>query len=140
MNEINKDGNEWKKRVNQTTLVLGYWTAAWLASTALATFGPLLIWDHNVLGTLLVIILNTAIGFGMILAYKRHLNEQDEMMQKIQLEAMAMSLGIGLVCGLSYSQLDISNVISSDAEISYLVILMGLTYLAGIFMGLRKYR
>ncbi len=140
MNEINKDANEWKKRVNQTTLVLGYWTAAWLASTALATFGPLLIWDHNVLGTLLVIILNTAIGFGMILAYKRHLNEQDEMMQKIQLEAMAMSLGIGLVCGLSYSQLDISNVISSDAEISYLVILMGLTYLAGIFMGLRKYR
>lgn len=45
-----------------------------------------------------------------------------------------------LVVGLSYSNLDVSNIIPFNAEISHLVILMGLTYLAGVAGGLRKYR
>ena len=76
----------------------------------------------------------------MILANRRHLNGLDEMQQKIQLNAMGLSLGVGLVTGLAYSNLDVTNVIPFDAEISHLVILMGLTYGAGIFAGLRKYR
>ena len=40
----------------------------------------------------------------------------------------------------SCSNLDITNVIAFDTEISHLVILMGLTYLAGVVGGLRKYR
>jgi hypothetical protein len=54
--------------------------------------------------------------------------------------AMALSLGVGLITGLGYSNLDIANVIAFDAEISHLVILMGLTYAAGTFFGIRKYR
>ena len=53
---------------------------------------------------------------------------------------MALSLGVGLVVGLAYSNLDVTNIIAFDAEISHLVILMGLTYGAGIFIGLRKFR
>ncbi len=64
----------------------------------------------------------------------------DEMHQKIQLEAMALSLGVGLIAGLGYSNLDIATVIAFDAKISHLVILMGLTYAAGTFFGIRKYR
>ena len=41
---------------------------------------------------------------------------------------------------MAYSNLDISNVISTDAEISYLVIIVALTYLASVFIGTRKYR
>jgi hypothetical protein len=81
-----------------------------------------------------------AIGAGMILANKRHLKGLDEMHQKIQLEAMALSLGVGLVVGLGYSNLDVTNLIATDAEISHLVILMALTYLGGVFAGMRKYR
>ena len=76
----------------------------------------------------------------MILANKRHLNGLDEMQRKIQLEAMALSLGVGVVGGLSYSMLDVTNVISYDAEISHLVILIGLTYLAGTITGQFRYR
>jgi len=36
--------------------------------------------------------------------------------------------------------LDVANVIASDAEISHLIILMGITYGIGIVTGLRKYR
>ena len=51
-----------------------------------------------------------------------------------------MSLGVALVVGLSYSNLDITNVIAFDADISHLVILMGLTYGLGVMFGVRKYR
>ncbi len=62
------------------------------------------------------------------------------MQQKIQLEAMALSLGVGFVCGLSYSLLDQSNLMAADAEITHLILLMGLTYLAGTVIGNRRYR
>jgi hypothetical protein len=81
-----------------------------------------------------------AVGVGMILANKRHLQGLDELHQKIQLDAMAISLGVGVVVGLGYSNLDVTNIISADAEISHLVILIALTYLAGIIIGNRKYR
>ena len=53
---------------------------------------------------------------------------------------MALSLGVGLIAGPGYSNLDIATVIAFDAKISHLVILMGLTYAAGTFFGIRKYR
>ena len=140
MNDLNTGSSDWEANNAKNTLHLGYWTAAWLVTTALVSFGPIFIWEPNKLLTGLAILINLGIGFGMIMANKRHLNGLDEMQQKIQLSAMALSLGVGLVVGLSYSSLDVTNLIPFDAEISHLVILMGLTYLAGIIAGNRKYR
>ena len=50
----------------------------------------------------------------MIVANKNHLRGLDEMQQKIQLEAMALALGVGLVAGLGYSTLSITNLITFD--------------------------
>jgi len=132
--------NEWERRNKQNTLVLMFWTIAWVATMALANFGPSFIWHSNKLLTAITILINLGVGFGMILANRRHLNGLDEMQQKIQLEAMALSLGVGLVVGLGYSNLDGTNLIPFDAEISHLVIVMALTYMAGIFAGQRKFR
>lgn len=140
MNEFNKGSNDWVANNAKNTLRLGYWTAAWLVTLALVNFGPVFIWESNKLLTSLAILINLGVGFGMIVANKRQLNGLDEMQQKIQLSAMALSLGVGLVVGLSYSSLDITNLIPFDAEISHLVILMSLTYLVGIIAGHRKYR
>jgi len=140
MNNMKTASNDWAANTATNTLRLGYWTAAWLLTMALAKFGPEFIWQMNTSFTVLAILFNLAIGFGMILANKRHLKGLDELHQKIQLEAMALSLGIGLVVGLAYSNLDVTDVIPFDAEISHLVILMALTYLAGVVGGLRKYR
>ncbi|HIG55073.1 MAG TPA: hypothetical protein EYG11_14060 [Candidatus Latescibacteria bacterium] len=126
--------------MNRNTLRLGYCTGAWLVTTALATFGPQFIWHDNTLLTASAIFINLAIGLATILANKHHLQSLDEMQQKIQLEAMALSLGVGFVCGLSYSLLDQSNLMAADAEISHLILLMGLTYLAGTVIGNRRYR
>ena len=140
MNDFKTDPNDWATKTVKNTRLLGYWTGAWVLTMALANFGPRFIWESNGTMTLIAILINLAIGFGMILANKRHLKGLDELHQKVQLEAMALSLGVGLVIGLSYSNLDVTNLISFDAEISHLVIVMGLTYLVGVITGLRKYR
>ena len=140
MNSMKTQPNGWEENTAKNTSNLRFWTLAWVLTMALANFGPKFIWEMNTNISLIVVLLNMTIGFGMILANKRHLNGLDELHQKIQLEAMAVSLGVGLVIGLSYSSLDVTNVIPFDAEISHLVIIMSLTYLAGYVRGFRKYR
>ena len=140
MSKLKTDSNDWAANAARNTTRLGYWTAAWVVTMAVANFGPRFIWQFNESLTVIAILINLAIGFGMIVAHKQHLKGLDEMHQKIQLEAMALSLGVGLVVGLAYSNLDVTNIIAFDAEISQLFILMGLTYLAGIFIGRRRFR
>lgn len=137
---MQKNKIDWTTRTKENTIRLAYWTVAWTVSMAIATFGHKFLWDSDSLLSIIAILFNLIIGFGMIVANKNHLKGLDEMQQKIQLEAMALSLGVGIVCGLSYSLLDQTNLISYDAEISHLVILMGLTYLAGVIIGRIRYR
>jgi hypothetical protein len=131
---------DWAANTVKNTIQLAFWTGAWLVTLASATFGPVFIWDYSKIPTIIGIIVNLLVGFGMIVANKRHLKGLDEMQQKIQLEAMALSLGVALVVGLSYSLMDTTNLIAADAEISHLIILISLTYAAGVGMGVRKYR
>ena len=140
MNNPNTDSNSWAAKGVKNTIHLGYWTAAWLLTMALAKFGPEYIWQSNKWLTALAILVNLGVGYWMIMANKRHLKGLDEMQQKIQLEAMALSLGVGLVAGFAYSNLDVANLIPFKADISHVIILMALTYLAGMFVGTRKFQ
>lgn len=140
MSQQQPDSSDWAATITKNTVRLGWWTAAWLATLAVATFGPHFIWPSSKAASLVATLVNLAVGVGMILAYKRHLKSLDEMHQQIQLEAMGLSLGVGLIAGLAWSNLAIANVISFDAEIGMLLILMALTYMAGIWAGYRRYR
>ena len=140
MNTSNSKPGKWAAENERNTIVLGWWTAAWVVTMAIATFGPEFAWKGNTALTLIAIFGNIAVGAGMIFANKRFLDGLDEMQRKIQLEAMALSLGVCLVLGLGWSNADIANLITFDAEISHLVILMGLTYGLGIYLGFRRYR
>lgn len=140
MNNPNTKSDNWAAKNTKNTLVVFYWTLAWILTTALVKFGTEYIWQSNKLFTGLVILFNVIIGFGMVLAVKRYLVGLDEMQQKIQMDAMALSLGVGLVVGLGYSSMGQTGLISFDAEISHMIMLMSLTYIAGIIAGLRKYR
>ena len=140
MNDLKTDPGPYAKNNARKSLHLMYWTVAWVLSTALAAFGPKLIWDYASLPSMLAILLNVGVGFAMILATKRHIHGLDEMQQKIFLDAGALSLGVGLVFGIAYEQLEDIKLISFEPEISHLVILMTLTFLAGTIAGNRKYR
>ena len=123
----------------QVTVKLFWWTAAWVVTLAIATFGPHFVWESKAL-TLGSLLINLGAGAGMIVANKDHLNILDEMQRKIQLEAMALALGVALVAGLAYSTADSTNLIPMDAEISILVFLVCAAYGLGILFGNRRYQ
>ena len=80
-----KNQNEnWAVLNKKNTAHLAYWTIAWTASMALATFGPKFIWEENSALTILAILLNLGLGVGMILPNIRHIKGLDELQQKIQ--------------------------------------------------------
>ena len=119
---------------------LAYWTGGWVLTNAIASFGPKFLWDFNSSISILAILFSTIIGVGMILMNRKYANGLDEMHRKITMDAMAIALGVGVVGGLSYSMLDAANVISFDAEIGHLVILIGVTYLIAYIVGSIRYK
>ena len=103
---------------------------------AIATFGPKYIWDDH---TVLAVSVNFANGILMIIANRNLFNNFDELERKIHLESMALTLGLAVVVGLSYSLLDVTNLIAFDAEISNLVLFIGITYLFCVTVNTRRY-
>ena len=130
----------WNTQIKKNTKKLAIWTMLWTSSMALATFGPKFIWDENVALTVLAVIINALFGVGMILMNIKHINSLDDLQKKIQLDAMGIALGVGVVGGLSYSILDTTNLITTDAEISFLVILISVTYMIGLLIGQKRYK
>ena len=76
----------------------------------------------------------------MILANRKFINSGDELQKKIQLESLGLTLGLAVIVGLSYSLLDQTNLISGNAEISILVLFIGITYLVTMTVNNRKYK
>lgn len=140
MNRNKEKSNEWEKRARVKTISLAIWTVLWVLSVALAAFGHELFWGSNDPMNVLVILLNFGIGIGMIMANIKHLREMDEMLQKVHLEAMGISLGLAVVGGISYSMLDATNVIPFDAEIAGVIVLIGLSYFISLLINLRRYK
>ena len=127
-------------QTKKNTIRLFFWSVAWVLATAGASFGPKSLWEFNTLPTILGVLVHIGIGFGMIRMFKQYLLGLDELQKKIQLDAMALSLGIGLVIGSSYELLEDIKLIPFEPEIPHLLIFMSLTYVVGTVLGHRKYQ
>lgn len=128
-----------KEERKKRTLQLAFWTWTWVITLAMATFGPKILWAENNLLTALAIGINLANGIGMILANRKLFNHYDELERKIHLESMAFTLGASVVVGLSYSLIDQTNLINTDAEIGFLVMFIGITYLLALLINRKRY-
>ncbi len=137
---MNTQDKAWENAQKRKIKHLAFWTGLWVASMAFAVFGPKLLWDQLKFYSLIGIAINMGIGIKMIIANMQYINGLDELHKKIHMEAMAITLGVAVVFGLSFSLLDITNIIPFDAEISFLIMLIGVTYLVGVFVGNRKYK
>ncbi len=94
-----------KEQKKQIKIMLA-WTLAWVASLAFLT-GAENSWD-NIIFTQIGLIINLAIGIGMIIANKNLFKTYDELQKKIQFEAMAITLGLAAL-RVSLSILSISS-------------------------------
>ncbi|MCC8360161.1 hypothetical protein [Salinimicrobium sediminilitoris] len=118
---------------------LAGWTWSWVATMAIASLGPKYIWDDHTTLTVLAVTVNFANGIFMIIANRNLFNSFDELERKIHLESLALTLGLAVVVGLTFSLLDVTNLIGFDAEISNLVMFIGITYLVCVTINTRRY-
>jgi hypothetical protein len=128
-----------KEKTPKATIRLAIWTSAWVLSMALSNFGPHFLWESKLLSALFIGF-NVLIGIGMIWANIKFINSLDELQRKINVDAIALSLGVAIVAGLAYSTLDTANVISGDAEISVLVILISISQVIALVVGKMRYK
>lgn len=78
-------------------------------------------------------------GAGALLAYRRFLRETDELRRKIELDALALGFGVGLLGGFVGSLLADAGLFVSDEPLSDLFVLMCITYGIGVLVGTRRY-
>jgi hypothetical protein len=134
------DAGTWESRATHTTLALAGWTVAWVASLALAAFGPGALWNDMPALTIAAIAASVLIGIGMLIAHKRLLEAMDELQRATQLQAMAWSLGAGLVGGTALTLLDRHDVIGIDVGVAHVIVLMAVVYMVGTVVGTLRYR
>ncbi|HEB26360.1 MAG TPA: hypothetical protein ENI05_01105 [Porticoccus sp.] len=137
---MNKTDNNWSEVSVSSRNSVRKWTATWVVSFALASFGPRVFWDYEPLISIGFVLLSLALGAGMVLANGRYLRQMDELQRQIFLEAGALSLGIGMVVGCTYEILEDIHLITFEPEISHLVIVMCLSFGMGLIKGNRKYQ
>ncbi|MDO9274671.1 MAG: hypothetical protein Q7T92_03870 [Lutibacter sp.] len=128
-----------KKERKKNLYQLAVWTWSWVATMAIASFGPKYIWDDHTVLTTLAVSVNFANGILMIVANRNLYNNFDELERKIHLESLALTLGLAVVVGLSFSLLESTNLIAFTAEISHLVVFIGVTYLVCVIVNTRRY-
>ena len=127
-----------KEQKKQTKIMLG-WTIAWVISLAFLSGGENSLWD-SLLITKIGLIINLAIGIGMIIANKNLFKTYDELQKKIQFEAMAITLGLAVVVGLTYEISFDFGVIDKEPEFEYLMLFISFSYIASNIFNARKYR
>jgi len=127
-----------KEERKKQTKQLAWWTWSWIATLAIATFGPKFIWDGHLFLTVFAIAVNIVNGIMMIIANRNLFEHYDELERKIHLESMAITLGATVIAGLSYSLLEQMDLIS-HAEIGMLVGFIGITYMVTLLINRRRY-
>ena len=127
-----------KEQKKQTKIMLA-WTVAWVGSLAFLTGGENTLWD-SLLITKIGLLINFAIGIGMIIANKNLFKTYDELQKKIQFEAMALTLGLAVVAGLTYEVSFDFGVINSEPEFEYLVLFISFSYIVSNIINSRRYR
>ena len=127
------------KEQKKYTKILMAWVFAWVVSTAFLSYVVNFLWD-NLLITKIGLLINLAIGVGMIIANKNLFKHYDELQKKIQFEAMALTLGLAVVVGLTYEISFDFGVIDSEPEFEYLVFFISFSYIASIIINSLRYK
>jgi len=131
-------GNVAHRFRNHSMSMIG-WVFTWSATMVLADKAELYHWYPVQWMSMAAIIFNALIGLGMIYAFIRYLKVLDELQRKIQMDALAFTVGAGLVGGFTYSLLAAGNYIA-DAEASDVILVMMLAYMAANIIGKMRYR
>jgi len=139
MHSVGSGNPELDKRLKKGARNVFIWTSVWLICTALLAFGPKLLWDFNTKITLVVVVANVLSGVKMLLVNKQHLELMDELQRKIQMNAMAVSLGLTMIFGSLYGLLEPAGLIEYTPNPSNILFVLGISYMVALVINHRKY-
>lgn len=128
------------QRAFRNVIPIAVWTLVWLATLALARFGPDVLWGSDQVVGWISIALNVAAGIAWIVVHARYLRRVDELQRKILVDGMALALGVGVVGGFAYGAANASGLIAFDLNVAYLSTLMAVVYAIGTVIGTVRYR
>jgi hypothetical protein len=134
---INPEETPARSKKNHALIMV--WIFVWMATCVAADKAEAYEWYSAGSLPLIAIAINAVIGLTVIVTYMRFLKELDEMQQKIQLNALALAMGIGLVGSVSYSLL-VSAGIVAVPDIAVVIVLLGGGYSAGLVIGRARYQ
>jgi hypothetical protein len=113
------------------------WTVAWGVTILLACIGAKFLKLPQVL-FIVIVIVNIGVGIGAIRAHIGWINAIDEMQRKIQLEFMAMTLGILWVAFGAILIMDTVSIL--DVDVVIFPVLAALAMFAGTLFGVLRHR
>ncbi|ACJ27024.1 Conserved hypothetical protein [Shewanella piezotolerans WP3] len=123
------------KNANRVNLFALLWALTLMLSTYLGETGVL----DNTLLLIIAFAVHSMIGIAMLLTYKNFLTQLDEMERKVQLDALALAVGVAIISFSSYSILANTGTVP-PLNSAYLIALIALTYMVGIIKGRLAYR
>ena len=125
-----------RDRRNQWRFVV--WSLAWTIAWVVASLAITHEWVGKGTPQLVIALLPTVLGVGMLLVYAKFLREADELQRKIQLDALALGFGSGVVGSVLYRLLERTGFVV-DADVSNVILLMIVVYAIGVLIGQRRY-
>lgn len=124
-----------RDRQNQRRVTL--WSFVWALSFIAVSLAIMKKWLP--FGVTLAWVTGTALlGIATVLAQRRFLQETDELRRKIEVEALALAFGVGVIGGITDWLLEVSRIVPPSSFI-YVVCVMMLTYSLGVLIGRRRY-
>ncbi len=93
----------YSRSVDNNHALIMVWIFVWMATFVAVDKGAKYDWFASSAISMLAVALNAAIGLLVITTYLKFLKELDEMQQKIQLNALALGMGVGLVGTVTYT-------------------------------------
>lgn len=119
-----------ERRVN---LLMAAWMVTYLAALALIAFdvvaGP---------AAWILAVIPALIAIAVVASYTRFLHDADELLRKIQTEALAIGFGTGMFFTLSYAVFERAG--APTLQGPFVIFAMGAGWVYGMFRGTARYR
>ncbi|RYV01176.1 hypothetical protein SOPP22_16610 [Shewanella sp. OPT22] len=126
------------KRDIQNANRVNLWGLMWAITLCATIFMIEYKWFNHLPYVIIALAINAGTGIAMVLAYKRLLAHLDEMERKIQLDALALSVGITIILYAGGSILEKAEIISHLSP-STLIVSISLSYVVGLISGRVRY-
>ena len=114
------------------------WLIVWVATFVAVDRGAKNEWFASDTISMVAVAINGLIGLAVIITYIKFLKELDEMQQKIQLNALALAMGVGLVGSFSYSLLNTTGHVAQP-DLAIIIMLLSGGYTTGLLIGRARY-